>query len=371
MIRKLAFALLTITLAISASPQKASSQNALAQRTLDIYFIDVEGGQSTLFVTPDHQSLLIDAGWPDNNNRDADRIVAAMKLAGITRLDTVIITHYHDDHVGGIPQLAAMVPVGTFVDHGPLFERCPKCVDGFNAYMSLLAKGTSKRRSVTPGDTLPFHDISVRVVSANGQVIPQPAGATPNRFCADSEIRPTDLTENGKSVGVVIRFGKFQTSDLGDLTWDMERKLMCPANPVGTDSLLIVSHHGWSQSSSPAYVAAVHPRAAIMDNGATKGGSIATFKTLEAIPGMDLWQLHSSDEVTAANTTATPNGPAGVYAPAASSDRAVNAPAAHIANLTGNAASDRAFYLKVSARADGSFTIFNARTGDTTNYPAR
>jgi competence protein ComEC len=367
MVRKLCLMLLAAILLHTILVAPAS-----AQKTLDIYFIDVEGGQSTLFVTPDHQSMLIDAGWPGNEGRDAHRIVAVMKLAGISRLDTVVITHYHDDHVGGIPQLAALVPIGTFVDHGPLFEQCPKCIAGFDAYMALLARGGYKRRSVKPGDTLPFHEMRVRVVSANGLVIPQPpAGAPPNRFCADSEIRPTDLTENGKSVGLVIHFGKFQTSDLGDLTWDMERKLMCPANPIGTDSLLIVSHHGWYQSSSPAYVAAVHPLTAVMDNGATKGGSLATFKTLDAIQGMDLWQLHSSAEVTLANTSSTANGPAGVYAPAAASGLAANAPLARIANLSGDAASDRGFYLKVSAHTNGSFSIFNPRTADTTKYPAR
>jgi competence protein ComEC len=337
------FSLLVAALLVS------TSLVAQTAATLDIYFIDVEGGQSTLFVTPQKESLLIDTGWDDHDSRDAHRIVDIAHRAGLTHIDTVIITHYHDDHVGGVPNLAALIPVGTFVDHGPLFEKCPACVKGFDAYQQLLSSGKYKRDSVHPGDTLPYHDINVKVVSANGDVISTPltAHAQPNSFCAKSEIRPEDMSENSHSVGVVIDFGRFHTSDLGDLTWDQERKLMCPDNKIGNMSLLIVSHHGWAASSSPAYVAAIHARAAIMDNGQTKGGSLPTFQTLNAVHGMGLWQLHHSDEAKDANAIE-----------------------AHIANLTGDPASDKANYIKVSAKRDGSFIIFNARTKQTQNYPA-
>ena len=326
--------------------------SAVAQRkTLDIYFIDVEGGQATLFVTPQHESLLIDTGWPGNNSRDAKRIVAAAKLAGVSRIDYVIVTHYHADHVGGVPQLLALIPVGTFIDHGDLYEHCPACVSGFNAYMESLRSTRAKRMTVIAGQTLSLRDLSAEVVSSNGEVISKPlpgAGAT-NSYCDKSEIRPTDTTENSHSVGVFLRYGRFRATDLGDLTWDKERNLMCPVNRIGTVSLLIVSHHGWYQSSSPAYVDAVQPEVAIMDNGARKGGSLPTVKLLDEVPGLSaMWQLHRSEE-------------AGQY----------NVPDERIANLHGDEASDAGNYLKVSASRDGSFTVYNSRTGKVVAYPAR
>jgi competence protein ComEC len=342
MIRSLMiFAAMAASLGLQAQDKKA----------LDIYFIDVEGGQATLFVTPQHESLLIDTGWPGHNARDAHRIAAAAKLAGISKIDDVILTHYHDDHVGGVPQLLSVLPVGTFYDHGPLYEKCPTCVSGFDAYLKEIKAGKAKRVSAKVGDVLPLKGIQVKVVSSNGEVLAQPlAGAgQANRYCAASETRPTDITENSHSVGVLIRFGKFQTTDLGDLTWDKERTLMCPANRLGEVSLLIVSHHGWDQSSSPAYVDAVHPEVAIMDNGATKGGSLSTVKTLKQIPGLAaLWQLHHSRDAAGENV-----------------------PDQRIANVVGDEASDKGAYLKVSARRDGAFTIFNSRTGQTVAYPAR
>jgi competence protein ComEC len=321
------------------------------QKTLDIYFIDVEGGQATLFVTPEHESLLIDTGWPDKDGRDAKRIVAAAQLAGLTKVDFVLITHYHDDHVGGVPELVERIPVGTFIDHGPLYERCPTCTAGFDAYMEVIHSGKAKRMSVTAGQMLPLRGKLARVVSSNGRVLPAPlpGAGTANRFCTSSEIRPADTTENSHSVGLLLSFGNFHVTDFGDLTWDKERALMCPVNRIGEVTLLIVSHHGWYQSSSPAYVNAIHPRVAIMDNGATKGGSLPTVITLNKIRGLSaMWQLHRSQEA---------------------GDQ--NVPDERIANLSGDAASDHGYYLKVSASRDGSFTVFNARTGQSVAYPAR
>src|SRR5450432_2233731 len=90
-----------------------------AAKTLNIYSIDVEGGQATLMVSPSGQSVLVDTGWAGFNNRDADRIAAAAKLAGVSQIDYLVITHFHGDHVGGVPQLVAKLPVKHFVDHGP------------------------------------------------------------------------------------------------------------------------------------------------------------------------------------------------------------------------------------------------------------
>ncbi|MBS1815031.1 MAG: MBL fold metallo-hydrolase [Acidobacteria bacterium] len=320
---------------------------AQSPKSLDIYFVDVEGGQATLFVTPNHESLLIDTGWGGHDSRDAKRIVEVAKLAGLSKIDDVIITHFHDDHIGGVKNLLSLIPVGTFIDHGALYEHCRTCVSGFDEYMKLIAEGKARRKIAAVGEVLPFKGMQVRVVSADGKVISKPlSGAGQiNPFCAKSEARPHDETENGKSVGTVISFGKFRTSDLGDLTWDMERELMCPVNRIGKVSLLVVSHHGWYQSSSPAYVAAVQPQIAVMDNGTKKGGSLATLKTLNDVKEMDLWQLHRSAEGGKANTAD-----------------------ARIANLDGG---KDGYYLKVSAHRDGAFDIFNPRTSKTVHYPAR
>src|SRR5882724_1517252 len=140
-----------------------------AQKALQVYFVDVEGGQATLFVTPAGQSLLIDTGWPGNNGRDADRIVAAAKNAGIAKIDYVLITHFHNDHVGGLPQLVARIPVGTFIDHGDNRETgdAPTLED-WQAYQQLLATGKFKRLTLKPGDKLPVKGINATVISSDG-----------------------------------------------------------------------------------------------------------------------------------------------------------------------------------------------------------
>src|SRR5207249_397643 len=157
-----------------------------ASKALQIYFVDVEGGQATLFVTPAGQSLLIDTGWPGFDGRDADRIVAAAKNAGITKIDYVLITHFHTDHVGGVPQLAARIPIGTFIDHGENRESTDgPTVQGWEAYQKLLASGEYKRITAKPGEVLPIKDIRAEVVSADGLVIstPLPGAGQENQYC--------------------------------------------------------------------------------------------------------------------------------------------------------------------------------------------
>jgi competence protein ComEC len=316
---------------------------------LRVYFIDVEGGQSTLFVTPAGKSLLIDTGWPGNSFRDADRIVAAAKSAGLSRIDSVLITHYHEDHVGGVPQLVQRIPVGTFFVHGPNRELDHGATEeGYAAFQKVLAETKAKEIVPKPGDRLPIQEMDVTVISADGKVIQNPlAGAgEPNPFCKQSEIRPPDQTENARSLGVLIRFGNLKILDLGDLTWDKERDLMCPDNRLGKVDVLVVSHHGWYQSSSPALVDAIHPRVAIMDNGAKKGGSIPVLDTVRKAPGIEaLWQLHYSDEGGAAHNTNSE----------------------YIANLDGP---DAGYDIEITASRDGSFTVHNSRTGMDKSYTA-
>lgn len=336
-------------IAFTLSPLATAAPSAIGAKALQIYFVDVEGGQATLFVTPAGKSLLIDTGWPDNNGRDADRIVAAAKLMGVSKIDFVLLTHYHQDHTGGVPQLAARIPIGTFIDHGENREPTDAPTeDAWKAYQALLAKDHNRRIIAKPGEVLPIPGIHTEVISADGALIesPLPGAGAPNPVCESTTAAPADHTENARSLGVLIAFGKLRILDLGDLTKDKERELMCPVNKLGKIDIFIVSHHGWNQSDSPEFVDAIAPRVAIMDNGAKKGGSPSVWDTIEKAPGLEaLWQLHYSDEGGEAHNVAT----------------------SFIANPPGPDAGD---YLMLTASLDGSFQVYNARTKATKNYPA-
>ncbi len=340
--RFLAAALLMATpLAFAQSNQKKSGD-------LKVYFADVEGGQATLFVPPSGENMLVDAGWPGAAN--ADKIIALCKLAGIQKIDNLLITHYHNDHVGGVPDVAARIPVGRFIDHGINREDDNKpTVSGWQAYQSLLAKGHYAHLTVKPGQVLPITGMHVEVVSADGNVIRKPlagAGAA-NSACAASPLKPAENTENDRSVGTIITFGKLRIADLGDLTWNKERMLMCPNNKLGKVDVYIVSHHGFNRSSSPALVNAIDPRVSIMDNGATKGAEADAWTIVDHSPGLkDLWQLH-----TAIHT-----------------DAAHNVSESRIANLPGP---DANHYLLLTGHRDASFSVTNSRTSQTVDYPAR
>jgi competence protein ComEC len=316
---------------------------------LRVYMIDVEGGQSTLFVTPAGQSLLIDTGWPGHEYRDADRIVAAAKLAGIKKIDYVLITHFHVDHVGGVPQLVERIPVGTFIDHGPNRELDnADTARGYAAYEKILETGKYKHIVAKPGDILPIAGMRALVVSADGKLIDKalPGAGEANPFCKGVEIRPADVTENGRSLGVLISFGKLRLLDLGDLTWDKEMELMCPTDKLGRVYVYLVSHHGWYQSSSPALVDAIHARVALMNNGEKKGGSTPTLETIAKAPGLEtLWQLHYSAEGGDEHNTA----------------------AEFIANPQGT---DPGHYLELIGDKDGSFDVLNSRTNASKHYAA-
>jgi competence protein ComEC len=262
---------------------------------LRIFFVDVEGGQATLFVTPAHQSLLIDTGWPGNNGRDADRIVAAEKKAGLKKIDYVLITHFHNDHVGGLPQLIDRSPVGAVIDHGDNRESTDgPTMQVWQAYQQILAEKKLRRITAKPGDTLPIQGMQATVVSSDGMVVASslPTAGAQNPACANAQQYPQDHTENLRSLGTLFTFGKLRILDLGDLTRDKELELACPNNKLGPIDIYIVSHHGWYQSGSQEFLTAIAPRVAIMNNGAKKGGSPA-WDIIEKSPRLqDLWQLH-------------------------------------------------------------------------------
>jgi beta-lactamase superfamily II metal-dependent hydrolase len=313
-----------------------------------IYAIDVEGGQATLLVdTATGASLLVDTGWPGNNGRDASRIQAAMADAGITRIDHLLVTHFHVDHVGGVPELTQRVPIGEFLDHGENREDSDITRRDYAAYLKAIAG--KPRRIVHPGDMIDIPGLSAIVITADGEHIAAVPGVkpTPNPDCAAEPHWDLDDTENPRSAGVLIRFGKFRFLDLGDLTKAKEIPLVCPRNLIGAVDLYLVDHHGMNLSNARAFVDAIHPRVAIMDNGAHKAGSPEAWQTVHDSPGLeDLWMLHTAE----------------------GSDAAHNSPDAQIANLKGGA---DGFWIKVVASADGSFSVTNARTGQTRDYPRK
>jgi competence protein ComEC len=305
----------------------------------------VEGGQATLIVTPSGQSLLIDSGWPGFNGRDADRIVAAAKTASIKRIDYVLITHYHRDHVGGVPQLAERIPIGTFVDHGPNLQDAEAPRQDYAAYLKVASRG--HRLVVKPGDEIPLKGITVKVLTAAGEHIsdPLPRAGEANMYCGLDPEPPADPGENARSLGALITYGQFRLVDLGDLTRKKELELFCPRNLVGTVDLFVVSHHGFSESNSKAMVWALHPRVAIMDNGAREGGNPVAWQIIRDSPGLqDLWQLH--------------------YAVNGGNEH--NVTEALIANPEENP--DNGNYIKVTAQADGSFTVVNSRNNQAKTY---
>jgi beta-lactamase superfamily II metal-dependent hydrolase len=323
--------LLPVFLALAAIP-------VLPARDLEIYFIDVEGGQATLFLTPAGESLLVDTGWPDPTHRDAGRIATAAKAAGVRKIDYLLITHYHKDHVGGVQGLARQrLPIVHFVDHGAQTETGKDAAILYNEYRAFRDKGL--HILAKPGDTIPIKGMDVRVLSSAGQVIGEPlAGAgEPNPDCQGYQRPPADQTENGQSVGVLITYGEFRMVDMGDLTKDREYDLVCPVDKIGRVDLYLVSHHGMPMSGSPPFVHALDPHVAIVNNGPRKGGDAATWQTIHDTRGvLDIWQLH--------------------YAMGA--DKQHNAPDTFIANIDEKC---QAKWIQASVQKDGTFVVVNSR----------
>ena len=308
---------------------------AKAPKPLQIYFIDVEGGQATLVVGPSHESMLIDTGWPNFNGRDAERIARAAKAAKIKQIDYVLITHYHRDHVGGVTQLAERMKIVTFVDHGPNLEDSDAAREDYAAYEKVVAK--ARRIMVRAGDGIPIKGLTVRVLTAAGEHIadPLPGAGEANMYCDSEPNAAPDPSENARSLGVLITYGKFRFIDLGDLTKKKELELACLNNLVGKVDLYLVTHHGLDQSNAKAIVWGLHPRVAIMNNGAHKGGSPEAWQTVHDSPGLeDLWQLHYAEDAGKEHNTGEK----------------------FIANSGGKDGN----YINVAAEPDGRFTVENS-----------
>jgi competence protein ComEC len=332
----------------------------------------VEGGNATLFVSPSGESVLIDTGNP--GVRDAERIMAAAKDAGVTQIDHLISTHWHGDHFGGLSELASRIRIKQFIDHGEDVQHNPQFSEFFqHVYPTLYGNGT---HIVTkPGEKIAVAGLDWRVVSAGGEVIkkPLPGGGGSNPYCADVKPRDPDPGENAQSVGSVVTFGKFRIVHMGDLTWNKELSLMCPNNPLGTTDVLIVSHHGLSLSNSDALVHALQPRVALLNNGTHKGGAPDVMRVIYSSPGLeDLWQMHFSelsgqeytvpglfianlidDQPPSMSLAPMPTPPPGPGVPPPPKHDGV------------------AYWIKVSAQPDGTFTITNGRNDFSKTYSAR
>lgn len=336
--------------------------------TLDLYVLDVEGAKAVIIQNPSGQALLIDGGMPGNNDRDLKRVAAAAQALGIKQFDVILVTHYDVDHVGNIPAIFAQFPAKLLVDHGPLLPNPvvlnPVNRKAGNAYVEQAEPGMSpmnrkaadaylafvpgkKRLSVKPGDTIPFKDVKITVLTSNEQTITKPftGAGKPNAACPATLPEPIRYNDNAACVGTLWQFGKFRMAEFGDLLQWMEMRLMCPNNPVGTVDLLMASAHGLAVSNSRPLVHALAPKVVVSGNGERKGIDPEVVKVLRSSPGIqDIWQAHYS-------TTAGPDN---------------NAPEQFIANMTQRDC--QGFSIKVSARRDGSFTVTNLRNNFSKTY---
>jgi len=365
---------------VMASALAVASMAAQTRNSLDIYLIDVEGGNATLFVSPAGQSLLMDTGNVNGAPRDAARIAAAAKDAGLTQIDHLLITHWHGDHFGGMSELVKLIPVKDFMDHGPN-AKWPGVGPDLNGvkfaqevYPGIYANGT--HTIVKVGDTLPLQGIDMRAIASNGEFLKAPlqGGGAANPYCAPGyKPVPEPNLEDGFSIALYVGYGRFRSVQPGDLLQNHEMALMCPRNPIGTIDVLLGLHHGQAASNSRALIHALRPRVGVMNNGTRKGGEPTTMMVVNASPGLeDLWQLHASllsgQEHTQpgmfiANLIDEPTGTMAV-SPIAAPPPGPGAPPPPAHN-------GQAHWVKVSAFANGSFTVTNQRNGFSKTYAPR
>lgn len=334
--------LLTVTFSSAAAVQPEATP------TLDIYWIDVEGGAATLVVTPQRESVLMDAGWPRPDRRDTERIQAAMRDAGITTIDYLLISHFHTDHVGGVPQLAERVPIGQIVDHGDSVEQDGEAGRALWGRYETVADG--RRRTVAPGDKLPLSGLEFSFIASHRRLADSPERRAPNRRCDGLVAPEIDEGENGHSLGYLLSLGAFQFLNMGDLTPDREYALACPENRLGVVDLWQVPHHGGYGAIRPELAGALEPTVAVINNGPRKGGTTTSLAAAQSTAEVgDVWQSHRA--------LADPEAP--------------NTDERLTANLTEEADCE-GHWIKATVQADGrSWTMTNGRTGYSRNYQAK
>jgi competence protein ComEC len=333
--------------------------------------VDADGGAAVLFVTPEGKSLLIDTGWPPGMGSprptsgapappprpsSADRIAAAAASLGVTKIDYLLMTHYHVDHLGGLDALLAKLPVGTFIDHGPNREMLAADANPRQAAVApaawypgwVKAYEGHEHISARVGQMLDIGSMHLEFVTADGHVpsAPLPGAGQPNPACANVPGKEKDGgEENNRSLGILVTFGKTRVLELGDLTWNKEIELLCPTNKIGKVDVYFVSGHGMDLSSSPTTLA-LSPVVALMQNGATKGGDATVIKTVRSTPNLEgLWMDHYS--VRYPDLNGDPN---------------------YIANLA--SAPDEGYAIGVSITPKGEITVTNDRNSFSKTYRA-
>ena len=360
--RFLAAAAIGIGLALSSPALPAET----AANGLRFYWIDVEGGASTLIVSPSGESLLFDTGYP-NDDRDAKRIFATLQKAGVKQIDHLVISHWHNDHVGGLPALAKMIPIMHFYDHGDGVEPADKA-----RHDSYVALAGNKRTIVKVGDTIPLGGVNVLVVSSEFSVLDRTLpGGGPNPLCANAARMAPGAPENQRMVGLMVRYNNFKYLSLADLDWEKEMGLACPENRLGHINLYLINRHGsLADSGAPALLGAIKPQVVVVNNGPRKGLGQAddrakpievagkpsapyernSYLRLAKLPGIEgIWQIHKS---------------------ALDPDPAHNTAPDMTANLDEGAA-DKGNSLAALVGADGQFIITNGRNGFSKTYTAR
>lgn len=314
----------------------------------DIYFIDVQGGAATLLVTPERESILIDTGWPGLADRDPKRIAHVIKdVAGLDHLDHLVTTHWHTDHYGGVEGLSKLVPVRKFWDRGlpdlsksdgdrAAFPDGPKAHDPLGVAYRRVSEG--KRQALKAGDRFPIKGVVEATVLASGGEVVGGDPTPENPACASSPAdQAVDGSDNARSLALRFRLGEFAFLDCGDLTWNVEKKLVCPVDRVGPIDLYQVTHHGMAISNHPTLLKTVAPRVAVMNNGPRKGGDPKAVRLLKSIPSIKAaYQLHKNS----------------------SGDAADNTEAALIANTS----ADGGQFIHARVKADGS--SFTVRIGE-------
>lgn len=339
---------------------------------LQMVSIDVEGGGGTLFVTPDGKSLLIDTGNPDvsratGDHPSSERIVAAANALGVKKIDYLLTTHYHGDHIGGFEGLLKRIPIGTVIDHGENRETkaspAPNAPEidmknpppgssefGYRHYLELIGK--RPHIVARPGQVFHIGGMTVTIVMADAKPIakPLPGAGQANPSCAGMEAMANNGgEENARSTASVISWGKTKIAAFGDLTWDREKDLFCPIDRVGKVDVYLATHHGTGLSGSPAAVNALAPVLAIVGNSARKGADAERMKTIKASPRIQgVWQLHT--------TTVAAD---------------INGPTEMIANESTDQARDKFFGLRLRIQKNGEITVINERNGFNKTYGAK
>lgn len=307
-------------------------------RRLDLYFIDVEGGAATLIVTPAGESLLIDSGYPDVKDRDRDRILKVVReVAGRKQLDHAAVSHWHRDHYGNHAALAALIPIKNFWDRG-IPEDLAEDKEFTTRIADYRAASQNKSKKLAAGDMLPLKSektpLSLKIVTASGDVIPNTGSLNP--FAKEHQPQADDPSDNAKSLSFLVKFGPFTFLTCGDLTWNVEARLVTPNNPIGQVDLYMVTHHGLNVSNNPVLVQAIDPRVAVMCNGPEKGANPETQQTLRKVKSLQaLFQLHRNIKLKPDEQT----------------------PAEYIAN-DGTTEDCKGVYVKASVAPDGkSYTV--------------